>query len=58
MLNSLFLATTSSATFVYPLLADLKNSLAWGLVILAIVLGMLVTLQPVKRTKEFKGRQD
>lgn len=52
-------AFTTLAT-LSPLLAEgnkLKASLAWGLVLLLVVLGMLVTLQPVKREKEVKGRQ-
>lgn len=43
-----------------PLLAEgstLKGSMAWGLVLLGVVLGVLVTVQPVKREKEVKGRQ-
>jgi len=59
---SLSLPSTSCliATFS-PLLAEgskLKSSLAWGIVLLCIVLGILVTLQPVKRKKEVDGRQE
>lgn len=43
---------------VVPVLAAVKESMAWGLVVLLVVLGMLVTLQPVKRTKEVKGRKE
>ena len=35
-----------------------KSGLAWGLVILCVVLGMLVTLQPVKRIMDIKGRKE
>ncbi|MCO6045195.1 hypothetical protein NG895_14885 [Aeoliella sp. ICT_H6.2] len=44
------------AHFVLPLAATMKDSLAWGLVLLCVVLGMLITLQPVRREKEVKGR--
>lgn len=36
----------------------LKDSLAWGLVVLFVVLGMMVTLLPPKRDSEVKGRKD
>ena len=36
----------------------LKDSLAWFLVVLCVFLGMLITLQPVKRIKEIKGRRE
>lgn len=51
---------TALATFT-PLLAEggkLKSGMAWGLVLLCVVLGMLVTLNPVKREKEVKGRKE
>lgn len=34
----------------------LKASLAWALVLLCVVLGTLVTVNPVKRESEIKGR--
>lgn len=36
----------------------LKDSLAWGLVVLFVVLGMMVTLLPPKRDIEIKKRQE
>ncbi len=44
-----------------PVLAEgskLKSSMAWGLVLLCVVLGMLVTLNPMKREKDVKGRKE
>ena len=35
-----------------------KQSLAWGLVVLMVVLGMMVTLLPPKRDTEVKGRRE
>ena len=52
----LTLATTYALNLVAPLLADAKESFAWAIVVLLVVLGMMVTLQPVKRSKEVKGR--
>jgi type III secretory pathway component EscS len=48
-------------TLLVPILAEaskLKESLSWGIVLLCVVLGMLVTLQPVRREKDIKGRKD
>ncbi len=36
----------------------LKQSMAWGLVVLMVVLGMMVTLLPPKRDAEVKGRKE
>lgn len=50
----------SSLQLAAPLLAEgntMKGSLAWGLVLLCVVLGVMVTVQPVKREKEVKGRK-
>lgn len=53
-------AFTAAVPFA-PILAEgskLKSSMAWGLVLLCVVLGMLVTVNPVKREKEVKGRKE
>jgi hypothetical protein len=36
----------------------LKQSMAWGLVVLMVVLGMMVTLLPPNRDAEVKGRKE
>ncbi|WP_425396080.1 hypothetical protein [Aeoliella sp.] len=46
------------AFYALPLAASMKESMAWGLVLLCVVLGMLITLGPVKREKEIKGRKE
>mgnify|MGYP001135833545 CR=1 FL=1 len=35
-----------------------KQSFAWGLVVLMVVLGMMVTLLPPRRDAEVKGRKE
>jgi len=64
MLHTLQSAAFSLSGFVSPLLAaeeaggKLKASLAWALVLLCVVLGMLVTVNPMKRESEIKGKKD
>lgn len=36
----------------------MKQGMAWGLVVLMVVLGMMVTLLPPKRDAEVKGRKE
>ena len=36
--------------------SKMKSSMAWGLVLLCVILGMLVTVNPVKRDTEVKSR--
>lgn len=45
------------AFYTLPLADGMKDSMAWGIVILCVVLGVLVTVNPVKREKEIKGRK-
>lgn len=61
MLHAITYHTFAVLAQLSPVLAEgskMKSSLAWGLVMLLVVLGMLVTLQPVKREKEVKGRKE
>lgn len=64
LLHTLQSATFSLSGYVSPLLAaeeaggKMKASLAWALVLLCVVLGMLVTVNPVKRETEIKGRKE
>jgi len=48
---------TTIPPFILAEGSKLKSSAAWGIVLLCVVLGMLVTLNPVKRDKEVKGRK-
>lgn len=38
--------------------STLKESMAWGLVVLLILLAMMVTLLPTSRESEVKGRRE
>ncbi len=57
-----FLAATFATLVPFaPVLAEgskMKSSMAWGLVLLCVVLGMLVTVNPVKHDSEVKGRKE
>jgi hypothetical protein len=61
MLNLLLANSTYFAANLSPTLAEMNkwnSSMAWFLVLFCVVLGMLATLQPVKREKEVKGRRE
>jgi hypothetical protein len=55
LLNTLLLAAHSSA----PTGPEEKGlSLSWAVVLLGLIVGLLVTLSPSKRTTEIKGLDD
>ena len=57
MLDFLILAKSSTENVrVSP--ADKSLSLEWGIVILALVIGLAVTLMPPKRTYEVKKQKE
>ncbi len=61
MFASLANALAPTLALIAPILAEgnkLKASMAWGLVLLCVVLGVIVTVNPVKRESEVKGRKE
>jgi hypothetical protein len=57
MLNFLILAK-SSVENVRTTPADKSLSLEWGLVLIALVIGLAITLMPPKRTYEVKKQKE
>jgi hypothetical protein len=53
------IATLLSATLFSPLLAEAETSpLGWAVIGFCIILGLMVTLGPSKRTSEIKNPYD
>ena len=58
MLHFLILAAKSSTANVPKSAADKSLSLEWGLVLIALIIGLAITLMPPKRTYEVKKQKE
>ena len=57
MLDFLILAKSSSEN-IRTLPSDKSLSLEWGLVLIAVIIGLAITLMPGKRTYEVKKQKE
>ena len=58
MLNYFLLLAKSSTENVRVLPSDKSLSVEWGLVLIALIIGLAITLSPPKRTYEVKKQKE